>query len=374
LVEQVRVASSPFDESYWRTIYKERRFPDEYWDSISRSGFLGFIVAREHGGLGGSLAELAEATLATARYYAGVASYLFLSGCLMAKIIERLAEGRIKETLLPKLLKGKSSVSVALSEEESGLDALEVKTVARKKGNDYVINGSKSFVTNADRANHLLVFARVGGGTEPGARLLTMLLVDPRDPSVTLTKLEKVGMEFVNLFSVEFNSTEVPADSLLGAVGEAWTQMRPIFMMDRILTGASLIGAGRLALDHASKYASKRKVFGRIIGSNQGVQFPLADAVARLIGAETMTMKAAELADRGSDFANEANIALLSAQSASSLATDRAVQALGGHGYLSDNDVGRYWKDVRGHRVHPVPEEILLASIAARALDLPKSY
>lgn len=370
-MEKAKAVSSLFDEAYWRTVYRERRFPDEYWESISKSGLLGFLVGREYGGLGRGLVDLAEATLETARHFAGLGSYLFLSGCLMAKTFESVAEARIRERLLPKLLDGSSKVSVALSEEESGLDALAIKTTATRKASSYLINGSKNFVTNADRADSLLVFAKVGAETGAG---LTIFLTEPRDPSVRLKRLEKIGLEFINLFRVEFDNTEVPADDLIGGEGEGWTKMRPLFMMDRILTAASLVGTGRLALDHASRYSSGREVFGKIVGSNQGVQFPLADAASRLIGAEAMTMKAAAMADKGLSLANEANIALLEAQSSSSLATDRAVQALGGHGYLLDNDVGRYWRDVRVHRVHPISEELLLASIATRALGLPRSY
>jgi len=370
-VEQVKEASASLDESYWREVYRERRFPDEYWDALSKAGLFGFLVGRERGGLGRGLLELAQATLATARYYSGLGSYLFLSGCLMAKTFETVAEGRLRDEVLPKLLAGRSKISVALAEEESGLDALAVKTTARKAGERYLVAGSKSFVTNADRADRLAVFARVGSGADAG---LTVLLADPQSPSLRLTKLEKIGMEFINLFRVDFENTEVLASDVLGPVGEGWTRMRSIFTMDRILTAASLVGTGWLALDHASAYASRRRVFGRIVGSNQGIQFPLADAAGRLMGAEAMTTKAAALADEGSDFANEANIALLEAQAASSLATDRAVQTLGGHGYLFDGDVGRYWKDVRVHRVHPMSEELLLASIAARVLGLPRSY
>jgi acyl-CoA dehydrogenase len=371
LVERVRAASSRFDESYWRSVDRESRFPDEYWDSISKSGAIGFIVSREHGGMGGSLTELARATQMTARYYAGIGSYLFLSGCLMAKTIETVGEERTRRTVLPELLSGKSMVSIALSEEESGLDALAIKTTARRRGDLYVINGSKNFVTNAERAERLVVFARVG---EQGGRGLTMFLIDPRGASVRLTRLDKLGMKFVNLYRVDITGAEVPGDSVLGGVGEAWTKMRPIFTIDRILTAASLVGTGRLALDKASKYVSVRRVLGRIISSNQGVQFPLADAVTRLIGAEMMTAKAAATADRGGDFTSEANVALFEAQQATSIATDRAVQAFGGHGYLTDYDVDRYWRDARVHRVHPLSEEILLAMIAVKDLGLPKSY
>ena len=150
--------------------------------------------------------------------------------------------------------------------------------------------------------------------------------------------------------------------------------MKGIFMTDRILTSASLIGTGLLAIDHAAAYAKKREVFGRKIGSNQGIQFSLANASASLIASEAMMIKAASLCDRGLNFTNEANMALLTSQDSASIATDRALQTFGGHGYITEYDVGRYWKDVRVHRLHPISEEILLSSIATRLLGLPKSY
>jgi acyl-CoA dehydrogenase len=144
--------------------------------------------------------------------------------------------------------------------------------------------------------------------------------------------------------------------------------------MDRVATCASLIGTGKVALFQASEYAKKRIVFHKQIGAYQGIQFPLADSMARLLSAEVMTLKAASFRDNGGNYVNEANYALYESVEAASAATDAALQAFGGHGYAKDYDVERYWRDVRAHRVHPLSTELLLASIAQRSLDLPKSY
>jgi acyl-CoA dehydrogenase len=181
-------------------------------------------------------------------------------------------------------------------------------------------------------------------------------------------------MNFVNSFAIDFQDLVVEDSMILGALGRAWYNIVDIFNLDRILTAASLVGTGRLALNQASDWARKRTVLGRVIGSNQGIQFPLADAFAQLIVAESMALKAASLADQEKNSANEASYSLLTASSAATAATDRAVQTLGGHGYYKDYHVERLWRDVRAHRLHPISEELLLASIAERSLGLPRSY
>jgi acyl-CoA dehydrogenase len=161
---------------------------------------------------------------------------------------------------------------------------------------------------------------------------------------------------------------------LVGEDGKAWHQIIDIFNMDRVLTSASLIGTGRLALKEASAWGKKRTIFGRVIGINQGIQFPMADAAAQLDVAEAISLKAISLADRGENYSNESAYALYSSVNAATAATDSSLQAFGGHGYHKYNDVERLWRDVRAYKVHPISQELLLASIAERSLGLPKSY
>jgi acyl-CoA dehydrogenase len=374
-VRTMREVTSKFDLSYWRDVCRRRAFPSEYWRAIGKAGLFGILLGKEWGGMEKGLVDLALTTEETARHYAGLGSYLFHSGALTPVIFLMIAGEAMKRKMVPALARGEVRVSIALAEEGSGLDALSITTTAKKSSDHYVVNGSKLFVTNADTADFVLLFARTKQGAQ-GSRGggLSMFLVDPRRPGMKVEKLEKLGMDFNTMCSLEIEGLRVNSEDLVGRIDEAWQPMKEIFEKDRISTAASLVGTGWLALDLASAYAGKRMVFGKIVGSNQGVQFPLADAVAQLVAAEAMTLKAASRADRRRRYSDEANFSLLEAQSAAGAATDRALQAFGGHGYLRANDVERFWRDVRAHRFHPISEELLLSQIAKRALGLPASY
>jgi acyl-CoA dehydrogenase len=375
--EKIRSVSSKCDLEYWKQVDQEGKFPTEYWNYLAESGLFGILIGQKWGGMERGLLDLALAVEETSERYAGLGSYLYLSGSLVSSIISSNASDEMKREFLPKLAKGQLKISIALSEEDSGLDALSISTKAIKMGeHNYSLKGSKTFVNNADLADYLIIFARTSemSPSQKKSFGVSMFLVEAKDPKIRRRKLSKLGLNFVNSFSLDFEDLLVSETRALGEIDNAWHKIIEIFDMDKILTSASLIGTGRLALSEASKWAKKRAVFGKLIGSNQGVQFPLADAVAQLEVSEGMTLKAASLVDQKKSFANEAAFALLSSSTAATAATDRALQAFGGHGYYKEYNVERFWRDVRAHRVHPISEELLLASIAQRSLGLPKSY
>jgi acyl-CoA dehydrogenase len=376
VIAQMRNVSSEFDVSYWRDVSKEHRFPAEYRKAIAKTGLFGILVEKRWGGMEKGLVDLALATLETAERYAGLGSYLYLSGSLAPMIFASNASKEWKEKMMPSFAKGELTVSIALAEEHSGLDALSIETTAESVSDHFVITGRKMFVTNAETADFLLLFARTGPRGEGGKKSsgISMFLVDSKEPTIKMTKLEKLGLDFNTIHSLEVKDLKVGQESMVGLPGEAWKGIRDVFLMDRVLTSASLVGTGNLSIQQAAHYVGKRKVFGKAVGSNQGVQFPLADAVAQLLTAEAMVLKAASRVDQKKSFEDEANFALLESANAAQVATDRALQALGGHGYLKDYDQERYWRDVRVHRLHPITEELLLATIAEKCLGLPKSY
>jgi acyl-CoA dehydrogenase len=375
--EQVRSASSKYDVSYWRQIDQERQFPYEYWNSLARAGLFGIIIEKKWHGMERGILDLLLAVEETSEQFSGLGSYLYLSGSLVAEIFSRHGTEGQKKSLLPKLAKGELKISIALAEELTGFDASSIETKATLvQSGKYALSGSKTFVTNADLADYLVIFARTSKPDSSLKRSLgvSMFLVDADNSALKMKKLERLGMNFVNSLAIHFQDLIVEESNLIGELGKAWYDIIEIFNLDRVLTAASLVGTGKLALKQASDWAKKRTVFGKVIGSNQGIQFPLADAAAQLEVAEALSLKAASLADQGKNFASEAAYALLCSTSAASAATDRALQTLGGHGYYKDYDVERFWRDVRAHKVHPVSEELLLASIAERSLGLPKSY
>lgn len=375
IVKAMREATSRFDVEYWRNICGREAFPSEYWKALGSAGLFGVLVEEEWGGMGKGLVDLALATLETAERYAGLGSYLYLSGALTPSIFMANADEDMKRRMLPSLVRGEKRISIALTEEDSGLDGLSIRTTARRSSDHFVIDGIKMFVTNGDTADYLLIFARTKP-IEEGRRSrgISLFLVDGKSPGIRAEKLEKLGMDFNTLCSLEIEDLKAGPEDLVGPMDEAWHPMKEVFQKDRILTSASLVGTGMLALDLASAYAGRRRVFGRAVGSNQGIQFPLADALAQLVAAESITLKAATMAQNGENTTNEANVALIEAQTAAAAATDRALQTFGGHGYLRRNDVERFWRDVRVHRFHPISEEVLLSMVAEKALGLPASY
>jgi acyl-CoA dehydrogenase len=377
VAEEMKHVSSKFDLSYWRDISKQKRFPSEYWDALSISGLMGLLIDRRWGGKEMKLLDFCLAVEETAARFAGLGSYIYLSGTLVSKIISNCGTDIQKQRMLPELAKGNLKISIALSEEASGFDASAIETTAEKVSQDrFSINGSKAFVNNLDLADYVILFAKTSTSEKKNSSGITMFLVSAKEnkKKIRASKLDKLGFDFVNNFDLEIRDLDANSSDILGKEGEAWRDVVQVFNMDRVGTSASLVGTGKLSLKCASDWAVNREVFGRKIATNQGIQFPLADAYAQLEAAENMTMKAASLFDQGKPFLNETNYALLSSSSAAFSATDRSLQTFGGHGYYSNYDVERFWRDVRVHRIHPISEELLLASIAERSLGLPKSY
>ncbi|MDA4111290.1 MAG: acyl-CoA/acyl-ACP dehydrogenase [Thaumarchaeota archaeon] len=375
VVAKVEAISSEYDEKYWREKCRNSQFPDEYWNSISKAGLFGLMIEEKWGGMGRSLLDLALGTQETAERYSGLGSYLFLSGCLVSTLFAKSSEEQ-KSKILPKLATGDLKISIALSEEKSGSDSTSLESKALKTSKGFDLSGSKRFVNNVDRADYLIVFARTIPIENSGKKSkgLSMFLVPASSPGIKKKKLDKLGMDFINNFDIEFHGLHVSDDDIVGELDNGWYNAVDSFNLDRVATAASLIGAGRLAVNDAADHSKKRIVFGKALGSNQGIQFPLAEAMAQLITAEALMLKACSLAGKSQNFTNFANLALLEAESAASYATDRALQTFGAHGYYKDYDVERYWRDVRVHKIHPISEELLLSVIAERQLGLPKSF
>jgi acyl-CoA dehydrogenase len=375
VIAKVGAISSKFDTLYWQDIYKKSEFPTEYWDAISKAGLFGLLVDEKFGGGGKTLLDLALGTQETAERFAGLGSYLFLSGCLVSTLFAKSSEAQRRE-FLPKLAKGEIKISIALAEEESGSDSTSLKTRAVRSSHGFELSGAKRFVNNVDRADYLIVFARTTPIEKAAKKSLgvSMFFVPAKSTEIKRKKLDKLGLDYLDNFDIEFHHLIVSEDNLVGELDRGWYNAVESFNLDRVATAASLIGTGKLAVTQASEYAKERVIFGKPIGANQGIQFPLAEAMAQLIAAETMLLKACSLEGKGRTFSDAANLSLLQAESAATYATDRALQTFGAHGYYADYDVERYWRDVRLHKVHPISEELLLSLIAEHYLGLPRSF
>jgi acyl-CoA dehydrogenase len=374
--QNLRAQLDPFDDEYWRRTYEDRRFPVEFWNALAKNGWLSISVATEWGGQGKSLTSLVSAIETVAKIGGAGAAYPYVSHLNAVHAITQLGTRAQKSEYLRKLSKGEFRVALALTEEESGSDALGIETSAHLEGEQFVVNGNKYLINEADRVDLLILVTR----TTPAERApkrsfgLTIFLVNAKDQAIRIRKLEKLGLDHLTTCTLEIRQLRVAREAVLGEVDEGWHKLVETLNVDRVTNAAMCVGAGRLALSNAIEYARNRIVFGSPIGANQGIQFPLAEVKSELDVSELMTHKAAWLIDHGKRADIEANAAILRASDAAFHAADVCLQVHGGHGYLKNAHVERYWRDLRLFKLGPLSHELTLAYIAEKGLGLPKSY
>jgi acyl-CoA dehydrogenase len=379
LLDGIVETSEKFPETYWNERYNRKEFPKEYWRAFEAKGFFGFLVPHEYGGSGRSFLDFVLAIAKAAEVNAGAMAYLLLSGALVAEMFASSTQPQ-KLEILRLISKGSVKISIALTEQESGQQVRAINTVARQESDgDYVISGEKTFVNNANVADFILVFARLEREKE---NQIVPFLVESKHPALVKTEQEKIGHDPLRMYSLKFERLTVRKSSLICGDDNydrngdtSWQNSLRVFAMDRIATAVLLTGTGKLAIREAASYANRRQAFGKPIGANQGIQFPLAESYANLDAAENIAYRAAWLCDKGDkQFSLVGAIALSKAVRASLAATDSALQCFGGHGYLESCPAQRHWRDIRAYSVHPMSKELLTAFIAERALGLPRSY
>ncbi len=367
-----------FPAEYWRRHDSLREFPREFWDAAARNGLLGITIPEEYGGAGLGMYAAAVAMNEVARNGGGLAAGDLLMRTLVfgGLLINKHASREAKEKYLPKLAEGKIICSFAHTEPNAGVNTFDIQTKAVRKDGGFVVNGQKIWITLAHMADLIVGVVR----TTPKDRVqrkshgISLLLIDAKQPGVKTSRIPGMALRALPSNQVYFEDVWVPEENVVGEVDRGWETLTALLNAERISTASISLGCGEYALQRAVEYASNRLVFGRPIGSNQAIQFPLAEAKAELEVAKLMTLKAAWLYDQGLDCAVEANIAALQAARAAFKAADRAVQTFGGMGFAEENDIERVFRDVRLFRTAPVPEEMVLNFIATRVLGLPRSF
>jgi acyl-CoA dehydrogenase len=285
-----------------------------------------------------------------------------------------------KRAFLPGIAAGEIETCFAITEPDAGSNAMNITTQARRDGDGFVVHGQKIWISGVERADHLVLVTRTIPAAEAKPRTsgFTVLLVDVKravtDGTLTYRPIPKLGTNTVASSMVFLDGVRVPADRVLGEVDQGFAVLWDILNPERILAAAGGVGSGGLVLKIACDYATDRAPFGRPIGSNQGIAFPLARIKAQLELARLMTYKAAWLWDRGRPCGSEANIAKLTAADAAWQAADRAFQTHGGMAYSLEYPVARMFRDARIAKNIPVAEELVLAHIAQHELGLPRSY
>lgn len=324
---------------------REGRFPHEVIPQLAELGLLGLQVPEEYGGSGLDAVSAAVAVERIAWADGSLALTVASHNSLCTAHILLFGREEQKRRYLPRLARGEALGAWCLTEPHAGSDAAALQTRADRRGDRYVLNGTKAFVTQGSVAGVYVVLARTGG-EGPGG--VTAFVVERGAPGLRVGKKEeKLGLRASDTAEVVFEDVEVPEENRLGAEGEGYAQAMRVLEGGRIGIGAMAVGIGRAALEAAVEYAKTRRAFGQPIAQFQAIQWMLADSAVELDAAWLLVLRAAWLVDQGLPFRKEASMAKLYASEAAHRATDRALQVHGGYGYIREYAVERYYRDVR---------------------------
>lgn len=365
-----------FSLDYWREKDRTETYPDEFVTAFADAGWFGTAIPEAYDGRGLGVTEAALLLHEICRSGAGTsgASPVHLAIFPPYPIIKHGSE-EMKARYLPELASGKLRMSFGVTEAEAGTDTSRITTTAERRGDRWVLNGTKAWLSNAQHAQKALILARTSP-RDPNRPLLglTLFFIDLRSPACSLEVIDKMGRNAVDSNRLVMTDLEVADEDVIGAVGQGFYHILDGLNPERIVIAMEAIGIGRCALALATKYAGEREVFGRPIGQNQAVAHPLARAWADLAAAELLALKAAWLYDNGQPCGAEANAAKYLAAEASCSACDAAIQTFGGAGYRKDHHVERLWREARLYKIAPISQEMVLNFVSEHVLGLPKSY
>ena len=375
--DSVKKICDRFPLQYWRDQDKTGEFPEDFVKAITDGGWLGIAMPEEYGGAGLGIMEAAVLAHTISNSGAGFsgASAVHLNLFGPHPIVVFGTEEQ-KKRFLPPLIKGEDRACFAVTEPDSGLNTMALKTEAVRDGDNYIINGRKLWTTTAQTANKILLITRtsaVDSGAAPG-KSLTLFYTDLNRDRIEVREIEKMGRGAVDSNSLFIDDLVVPVTDRIGEEGEGWKCLLHGINPERILIAAEAVGLGQAALERASLYARDRVVFDKPIGKNQAIQHPLAVNWMELEAALGMVFRAASLYDRGENCALEANAAKYLAAEAGLSACQQAVRVHGGMGYAKEYHVERYLREIMISVVAPVSQEMIKSFVAEKALSQTKSY
>jgi acyl-CoA dehydrogenase len=344
---------------------------------MADGGWLGIAIPADYGGSGAGItaASVVLEEVAASGACMNGASALHMSIFGMQPVVLHGSD-ELKARYLPRVAAGELHVAFGVTEPDAGLDTSAISTRAVRAGDGYRVTGRKVWTSKALESERVLLLVRTTALADCERRTdgLTLLLASLQDPAVNITPIRKLGRNAVASCEVSYDGLYVPESDRVGQEGDGFRYLLDGLNAERVLIAAEAVGIGRAALRRATSYASSRIVFGRPIGANQGLSFPLAEAHARLAAAELVIRQAAWRIDRELPSGEQANTAKFLAAEAGFAAADAALQAHGGFGYASEYHVERYWREARLLRIAPVPQEMALNYLAEHVLGLPRSY
>jgi acyl-CoA dehydrogenase len=359
---------------YWRDLDSRREYPEKFVDELTQTGYLGCLIPQEYGGAGLGVRE-GGLILETIHANGGSASAVHAQMYIMGTVL-RHGSARQKDTYLPKIATGELRLQAfGVTEPDAGSDTTKLKTTAVRKGDRYVVNGRKMFISRALQSDLMLLLARTTSAEQVKKRTdgLSVFLIDIRGlKGLEIRPLRMMMNHSTN--ALFFDDVEIPADSLVGEEGRGFHYILSGMNAERILVASESSGDGRWFTDRAVAYSRQRVLFGKPIGANQGVQFPIAKAYTNVEAAALMRDKAAALFDAGEPCGAEANMAKYLAAEAAWEAGNACIDCHGGYGYAEEYDVERKFRECRLYKTAPVNNNLVLAYVGEHVLEMPRSY
>jgi acyl-CoA dehydrogenase len=372
----VQKLCATFGMQYWRDLDRERRYPTEFVRALTESGYLSALIPEEFGGSGLGLtvaAAILEEIHRTGANGAACHAQMYTMGTVL-----RHGSAAQKQRYLPEIAAGKLRLQAfGVTEPTAGTDTTSIRTFAARQGDVYVVNGQKVWTSRAEHSDLMLLLARTTPRDEVQRRTdgLSVFIVDMRAALGKGLSIRPIRT-MINHATTEvfFDNLQVPAENLIGEEGKGFRYILDGMNAERILIAAESIGDAKWFIAKARDYAVERKVFGRPIGQNQGVQFPIARAYMAMRAAELMVERAATLYESGTPCGAEANMAKQLAAEASWQGADMCLQTHGGFGFAEEYDIERKFREARLHQVAPISTNMVLSYIAEHVLELPRSY
>ena len=368
---------SNYPDEYWAECDEKHQFPWDFYNEMAEGGWIGVAIPEEYGGSGKGLTEasiILEEVAASGAAMNGC-SGIHLSIFGMHPVVKYGSE-EMKEKYLPQVAKGELHVAFGVTEPDAGTDTTSITTSARLEGDHYIVKGRKVWTTKALDSQRVLLLTRTQAKEKAQRRSegMTLLFAELQRPEVQISAIPKVGRNAIATCEVVYDDLPVHVSDRVGEEGKGFRHILDGLNAERVLVASEALGIGKAALRRAVNYANDRVVFGRPIGQNQGVSFPLGEAKIRLDAAELMIRKASWLIDQNQPCGAEANMAKWLAADACFQTADQAIQTHGGFGYAKEFHVERYWREARLQRLAPISQEMVLNYVTEHVLELPRSY
>ena len=374
--ESVRKLCERFPGEYWRKLDAERAYPADFVKALTEAGYLATLIPEEYGGVGLTLS--AAAAVLEEVQHAGCNGAACHAQMYVMGTVLRHGSDEQKQRYLPAIASGELRLQAfGVTEPASGTDTKAIRTFAKRDGDRYVVNGQKVWTSRAEYSDLMLLLAR----TTPREELkkptdgLSVFILDMREAKGNGLTIRPIRtMMNHSTTEVFFENVRVPAANLVGEEGKGFRYILSGMNAERILIAAECVGDAKWLIEKASNYANERVVFGRPIGANQGIQFPIARAYANMRAAELMVKEAARLYETGKDCGAEANMAKMLAADASNEAANACIQTHGGFGFAEEYDIERKFRETRLYQVAPISTNLILAYLSEHVLGMPRSY